>query len=148
MPEIAHQCASSVRVEVAGNHAAAKSNGPAQLSRFKTTQQHNANRKTYFLNSIGHSRRFLCGRAVSYFRYSPKPDVVSLRLRLSVTRLRTPMRSARRRPALAANRENLGATVGSGRKVSMKPPCDHIVASDIVVRRHMRCGNNGWSLRD
>ena len=52
LPEIAHQCASSVRVEVAGNHAAAKSNGPAQLSRFKTTQQHNANRKTYFLNSI------------------------------------------------------------------------------------------------
>ena len=57
LPEIAHQCASSVRVEVAGNHAAAKSNGPAQLSRFKTTQQHNANRKTYFLNSIGQSRR-------------------------------------------------------------------------------------------
>ena len=64
LPEIAHQCASSVRVEVAGNHAAAKSNGPAQLSRFKTTQQHNANRKTYFLNSIGPRRhrrhRFCC----------------------------------------------------------------------------------------
>jgi hypothetical protein len=52
LPEIAHQCASSVRVEVAANQAASKSNAPAHLSRIKTTQQHNANRKTYFLNSI------------------------------------------------------------------------------------------------
>ena len=68
MPEIAHQCASSVRVEVAGNHAAAKSNGPAQLSRFKTTQQHNANRKTYFLNSIGPSRHFAAAQHFVAFR--------------------------------------------------------------------------------
>src|SRR5271170_5649493 len=65
LPEIAHHCATSVRVEVAANHAAAKSNGPAQLSRFKTTQQHNANRKTYFLNSIGHERPIRDFRAMS-----------------------------------------------------------------------------------
>jgi hypothetical protein len=59
LPEIAHQCASSVRVEVAANQAASKSNAPAHLSRIKTTQQHNANRKTYFLNSIGQSRHFV-----------------------------------------------------------------------------------------
>ena len=68
LPEIAHQCASSVRVEVAGNHAAAKSNGPAQLSRFKTTQQHNANRKTYFLNSIGPLRQILQRKRMLAFR--------------------------------------------------------------------------------
>jgi hypothetical protein len=36
LPEIAHDCVSSVRVKVAANQAAAKPNAPAHLSRIKT----------------------------------------------------------------------------------------------------------------
>ncbi len=54
-PDIAHGCV-RVRVKVAANRATAKPNGPARLSRVKITRQHTANRRTYFFNSIGHSR--------------------------------------------------------------------------------------------
>jgi hypothetical protein len=61
LPEVAHDYVSRVRVEVAANPAATKTQQPAQVGRIKTTQKHNANRTSYFINSIGHEppRRFV-----------------------------------------------------------------------------------------
>jgi hypothetical protein len=54
LPEAAYDYASLVRVEV----AAIQNQQPAQLSWIKTTQKHDANRTTYFFNSIGQKRHF------------------------------------------------------------------------------------------
>ena len=65
MPEVAYDYVSRVRVEVAANPAATKPQQPAQLSRIKTTQKHNASRTSYFFNNIGQERLICDVRARS-----------------------------------------------------------------------------------
>ena len=58
LPEIAHDASQSRPRRSRRQSSGRKTQQSARLSRVKTTQQHNANRKTYFFNSIGHQRPF------------------------------------------------------------------------------------------
>jgi len=58
LPEVAYDYVSRVRVKVAANPAATKTQQPTQVGRIKTTQKHNANRTSYFINSIDQQPTF------------------------------------------------------------------------------------------
>jgi hypothetical protein len=73
LPDIANDCVSSVRVEVAANQAAAKPNSRLVSAGSKLPKSYNATRKTYFFNGIGQERRF--ERASATSGLPPEADI-------------------------------------------------------------------------